>query len=236
MADTHRSAATRGSGGGTAPFTSSQLLDDPDDAATTPPLRYEGGVDAGDREGPEAGWWVHLHVYDLTKGWMKKLSKDLFGTQVDGLYHTGIAVYGREYFFEGGITSMTAGRTRFGRPDAEHNERRRLGRTQIPQEQFEMWLRHQERPKPEGGGYGRLGYHLVDKNCNHFTHDALRLPLLMKTSSIGRLFAPVVDAFFGGWQWWHDWDEQPAPAREGRAGRWDGSKAAGCPRIKQLQG
>eukprot|EP01062_Namystynia_karyoxenos_P061861 TRINITY_DN5452_c3_g1_i1.p1 TRINITY_DN5452_c3_g1~~TRINITY_DN5452_c3_g1_i1.p1 ORF type:complete len:1108 (+),score=301.27 TRINITY_DN5452_c3_g1_i1:118-3441(+) len=184
----------------------------------------------------QGGWEVYLHVYDLTKGWMKRLSRTLFGRQVDGLYHTGVVVYGREYFFEGGITSVPQGRTRFGKPGDEHNQRRRLGRTQFSQEEFEVWVRHQERTK-----YSRLEYHLVDKNCNHFSEDAVQfllgielcedvreLPSLVHTSAIGRLFSATIDIFFGGWQWimlvnqwrsrrrldrqWADWSLERGPA------------------------
>lgn len=46
---------------------------------------------------------VSLHVYDLSQGLARQLSQQLIGRHFDGIYHTGIVVFGREYFFGGGI-------------------------------------------------------------------------------------------------------------------------------------
>jgi hypothetical protein len=34
----------------------------------------------------------------------KSMSKQLTGTQIDGIWHTGIVVYGKEFYFGGGIS------------------------------------------------------------------------------------------------------------------------------------
>lgn len=44
-----------------------------------------------------------LRVYDLSQGMAKVLSPSLIGKQIDGIWHTGIVVYGKEYFYSGGI-------------------------------------------------------------------------------------------------------------------------------------
>ena len=49
---------------------------------------------------------VKLHVYDLSQGMARTMSMSLVGMQVDYIPHTGITVYGREYFFGGGIQSL----------------------------------------------------------------------------------------------------------------------------------
>lgn len=38
----------------------------------------------------------------------------MIGQQVDGIWHTGIVVYGKEYYFGGGISYDPPGRTPFG--------------------------------------------------------------------------------------------------------------------------
>lgn len=41
---------------------------------------------------------VTLHVYDLSQGMARQLSPAFLGRQIDGIWHTGIEVYGREYY------------------------------------------------------------------------------------------------------------------------------------------
>jgi len=38
---------------------------------------------------------VVLHIYDLTNGMAKTLGRQLVGIDVEGLWHTGVVVYGR---------------------------------------------------------------------------------------------------------------------------------------------
>ena len=155
------------------------------------------------------GSLVTLHIYDLTRGVMKRHRDIVFGEEVQGMWHTGVSVYGREYFFEGGITSVPSGKSRFGKPKAPHGRRHVIGNTDLLKAEFEKWVRGREKST-----YGKLCYHLVEKNCNHFTNEAvqfltgtgipeeiLRLPRLVTSAAIGRLFSPHVDRFFGGWQW-----------------------------------
>lgn len=39
-------------------------------------------------------WKVQLHVYDLSGGLVKQFSPMFVGKQFDGLWHTGLLVYG----------------------------------------------------------------------------------------------------------------------------------------------
>ena len=58
---------------------------------------------------------VTLHIYDLSGGMAKNMSKQLVGKQIDGIWHTGIVIYGKEFFFGGGIAWDTPARTPFGK-------------------------------------------------------------------------------------------------------------------------
>ena len=38
---------------------------------------------------------VQLHVYDLTGGMAKGMSKQFLGIEIEGVWHTGVVVYGK---------------------------------------------------------------------------------------------------------------------------------------------
>lgn len=49
---------------------------------------------------------VELAVYDLSHGMAKKFLSGFLGVEVEAIYHTGVRVYGYEYFFSDGIQKM----------------------------------------------------------------------------------------------------------------------------------
>lgn len=50
---------------------------------------------------------VQLHIYDLSQGAAALMSGMLLGRQIDGIWHTAVVAYGREYFYGGqGIQSI----------------------------------------------------------------------------------------------------------------------------------
>jgi len=61
-------------------------------------------------------WPVILHLYDLTKGAMSKLSPWLLQEQVEGVWHSGVVVFGKEYYFGGDIYHDAPAQTGFGTP------------------------------------------------------------------------------------------------------------------------
>ena len=46
---------------------------------------------------------VKLYVYDISQGMAASLGQQLVGQHVPAIYHTGIAVFNREFFFGGGV-------------------------------------------------------------------------------------------------------------------------------------
>ena len=59
---------------------------------------------------------VTLLVYDITAGLAKSMSKAIVGQQIDAVYHTSLIVYGREYFYGGGICESMPKKTPYGSP------------------------------------------------------------------------------------------------------------------------
>ena len=49
---------------------------------------------------------VELAVYDLSRGMAKQFISSYLGIDVEAIYHTGVRVYGYEYFFSDGIQKM----------------------------------------------------------------------------------------------------------------------------------
>lgn len=49
---------------------------------------------------------VQLYIYDLTSGMAAMMSQMLVGRHIEGIWHTAVVIYGREYFYGGqGIQS-----------------------------------------------------------------------------------------------------------------------------------
>ena len=51
----------------------------------------------------DGGVPVVMRKYDLSRGMARAMSMAIVGKQVDGIWHTGLLVYGREYFFGGAV-------------------------------------------------------------------------------------------------------------------------------------
>ncbi|KAL0461025.1 UNVERIFIED_CONTAM: Desumoylating isopeptidase 1 [Sesamum latifolium] len=82
----------------------------------------------------EEGYKVSLNVYDLSQGLARQLSTTFLGKAIEGIWHTGIVVYGNEYYFGGGIQSAPVGTTPYGTPIRVVD----LGVTHVPKDVFEI--------------------------------------------------------------------------------------------------
>ena len=80
----------------------------------------------------EGSWDVVVHVHDISIGLAKKYSPlFLEGKVLEGIWHTNVVVYGREYYFGGGgVTSEKFGQTRWG---TNSSRKTSIGKTSIPQ-------------------------------------------------------------------------------------------------------
>jgi hypothetical protein len=138
---------------------------------------------------------VVLHVYDLSMGWAKKLSLSVVGKQLDGIWHTGVVVFGTEFFWGGELVTMPAGRTVYGTPTRQV----RLGTTHIPRDvvmQFVDGLRPRYTPAT---------YSLLSNNCNSFSNelsvfltgspippDIVGLPQEFLATPVGAALRPII--------------------------------------------
>ncbi|XP_065349319.1 uncharacterized protein LOC135945509 isoform X4 [Cloeon dipterum] len=148
------------------------------------------------------GVTVELHVYDLTKGLAATLSQMLLGKHLDGVWHTGIVAYGREYFFgSGGVQSVRPSGTVLGQPDRIVN----LGDTFIPYEVFLDYV------LGLGDSTFRADdYDLFRHNCNTFSNEVsqflcgteipkyiIDLPQEILNTPLGAAIQPLLDSLGG---------------------------------------
>ncbi|XP_074646133.1 uncharacterized protein LOC141902351 [Tubulanus polymorphus] len=142
---------------------------------------------------------VKVYIYDISRGMARAMSLSLLGKQLDGIWHTGIVVYGQEYFFGGGgIENCRPGGTIMGQPDNVVE----LGPTEIPKDIFIHYLSELAHStfRPEK-------YHLFDHNCNTFSSEIAKfltgndipsyitsLPQEVLNTSFGAMLRPMIDA------------------------------------------
>jgi hypothetical protein len=142
------------------------------------------------------GWKVELYVYDLSQGLARQLSSQFLGKVIDAIWHTGVGVYGKEYFFGGGIQSVPLKQSPYGTPVQVAE----LGTTQVPQEIFEEYLRDIQ------SRYTQETYNLMKHNCNNFSDEVcqflvgsgipehiLRLPEEVMNSPMGPMLRPLIE-------------------------------------------
>ncbi|XP_050499548.1 uncharacterized protein LOC114329633 isoform X1 [Diabrotica virgifera virgifera] len=106
---------------------------------------------------------VELYIYDLSQGMAAIISPTIIGKKIDGIWHTSIVIYNREYFFGSrGVESCNPGTTALGRPLRVEV----LGETQVPYTVFIDYLKGLSESSFAGNTYS-----LLHHNCNNFSHD-----------------------------------------------------------------
>lgn len=144
------------SGGQQEQCTEAKLYQDGGIVVNTEAVTKTNGIERADGVHEE----VFLRVYDLSNGMAKAMSKQLFGFQIDGVWHTAIEVYGNEYYFQSGLACMAAGTTSYG-PIVE---RIPLGFTNCTKASLDEYFdasRHLWTP---------AAYDLFENNCNNFSN------------------------------------------------------------------
>ncbi|KAK3021650.1 hypothetical protein RJ639_046374 [Escallonia herrerae] len=143
----------------------------------------------------EEEYKVSLNVYDLSQGLARQLSMTFLGKAIEAIWHTGVVVYGNEYYFGGGIQHAPIGTTPYGSPMRVVD----LGVTHVPKDVFEMYLQE------IGPRYTAETYSLLSHNCNNFSNEVaqflvgatipdyiLNLPNEVMNSPMGALMMPMI--------------------------------------------
>ncbi|KAL9957268.1 hypothetical protein ACROYT_G038882 [Oculina patagonica] len=142
---------------------------------------------------------VKLYVYDISRGFARQLSPLLLGKRIDGVWHTGLVCYDREFFYGGdGISSCSPGGTILGSPDEVID----LGDTEVTQDVFMDFLSGIEQQNFRGDNY-----HLFEHNCNTFSSEVAMfltgrkipqhiqdLPSEVLNTSFGQMIRPIIDS------------------------------------------
>ena len=106
---------------------------------------------------------VIVYQYDLTNGMVKSLSRSFIGKQIDGIWHTSVCVYGKEYYYGGGICVGEPKKTPYGYPVKELD----FGYTNKTHDELKEYL------KSINSKFSQNTYDILRHNCNHFTDAAL---------------------------------------------------------------
>jgi len=119
--------------------------------------------------GPLTPFTVQAYIYDVTQGMAKGMSQLLVGKQIDLVPHTGIVVFGREYYFGSGPLICDNPGKSVPVPVAQTMV---LGETRKTRDELEAYinsvlaLEHCEQ-----------NYNLLNHNCNHYANDVAKFLL-----------------------------------------------------------
>mmetsp|Transcript_12259 Transcript_12259/g.18571 ORF Transcript_12259/g.18571 Transcript_12259/m.18571 type:complete len:535 (-) Transcript_12259:28-1632(-) len=110
---------------------------------------------------------VELLVYDLSNGMAASMSEAILGQRIDGIWHTGVLVFNREYFFGGGIQSLPAGMF-VAMNGIRPCQTLLIGETDKSQQDLEAYLQSINHL------YTQETYDLINHNCNNFSDTVVR--------------------------------------------------------------
>lgn len=103
---------------------------------------------------------VLLYLYDLSNGSAPSVSPWILGQTIEGVWHTGVVVYGKEYYYSKDTVYADAGDTSFGKPTRVVD----LGHTLWRQHELHEFVTVELKPV-----FQRDTYDVVCNNCNHFS-------------------------------------------------------------------
>ncbi len=142
-------------------------------------------------------WKLSWFVMSVSHAWCPTTSYSFCAFFL--IRHTAVGVYGKEYYFGGGLQNNPIGQSSYGNP----MQVMLLGHTQIPQDIFEEYLQEIQ-PR-----YTQETYSLMRHNCNNFSEEVsqfllgtgipeyiLRLPEEVLSSPMGVMLSECLSLHF----------------------------------------
>ena len=146
---------------------------------------------------------VRLAIYDLSQGMAKQISGQFLGPNhvIDIIPHTGILVFGQEYFFGGGIQSTSPNEFRRSSGIGQPLQIISLGRTTVTRQELDVWCQRNTK-------FTMSTYDLLHCNCNHFSNDCaleglklpqgvpdwiMQIPQRFLSSPMGQMIRPMLE-------------------------------------------
>ena len=147
---------------------------------------------------------VELAIYDLSMGMARGLSAQILGPDyaLDMIPHSAVLVYGKEYYFGGGIQSDDPYVFRRSHGNIQPQEILVIGYTSKSKYEFDNWCRQNTTR------FNANTYNLMSHNCNNFAHEALTLglglaqgvpqrvldvPNIVRSSPMGQMMLPMLE-------------------------------------------
>ncbi len=175
---------------------------------------------------------VVLLYYDISSKATKVFSRMLFGKKIEGIWHTSLLLFDKEWWYGGDIFRSNPFMTPFGSPVKQVE----LGATYFTQtELFNFITQHLQRR------FTSKTYDVFDNNCNNFTNslsqflcgktipqEVLDLPRDLMNGGIARIFRGPLNRWLGGFGKNSAPDEETlelvleALAKDKRLFRWKG--------------
>lgn len=143
---------------------------------------------------------VQINKYILGHSFGIFVARHIVGLDTEGIYHTGIVVFGKEYFFGSeGIKSCSPTEFKLARLVDSID----LGITNVTKQDFEQYILAQTKIK-----YTNRNYSVFKNNCNDFTEETAKFltgkgglprkildqPAAVMSKPMGFLLSPVFEA------------------------------------------
>lgn len=149
---------------------------------------------------------VKLYMYDLSKGMARALAPVLgswlSAEEFDGVWHSGVVVFGQEYIFNGDLVHTGPGLSAWGVPTKVVT----IGHTSCSRQSLHQFIVSDLRSL-----FNRTSYDALANNCNHFADRVcwhlcrrhipdhiLQQPEKLAKLPALRLLRPFLDQWFGG--------------------------------------
>lgn len=103
-------------------------------------------------------------MYDLSRGLARTLAPVLgswfTSEDFEGIWHSGVVVFGQEYYFNGDLVHIDPGETVWGKPTKVMT----IGHTPCTQKELHQFVVDELR-----AAFSRESYDALNNNCNHFS-------------------------------------------------------------------